>query len=60
LNLKKSGRKTLHKYSNIVLILDISQVPEKDYDFWVVAFHDENDEYYYTEKMPTNQKFKEC
>ena len=21
-----------------------SQVPEKDYDFWVVAFHDETDE----------------
>ena len=21
-----------------------SQVPEQDYDFWVVAFHDENDE----------------
>jgi hypothetical protein len=24
--------------------LQYSQVPEKDYDFWVVAFHDENDE----------------
>ena len=24
--------------------LSFSQVPEKDYDFWVVAFHDENDE----------------
>ncbi len=24
--------------------LNFGQVPEKDYDFWVVAFHDENDE----------------
>jgi hypothetical protein len=24
-----------------------SQVPEKDYDFWVVAFHDSNDETIY-------------
>jgi len=24
--------------------VNYSQVPEKDYDFWVVAFHDENDE----------------
>jgi hypothetical protein len=24
--------------------IGFSQVPEKDYDFWVVAFHGENDE----------------
>ena len=37
--------------------IDISfkQVPEKDYEFWVVAFHDENDETLYRKDADSNE-----
>jgi len=31
------------------------QVPEKDYDFWVVAFHDENDETIFRKDVDINE-----
>ena len=42
-----SEEEWLNSFSSIFkhcIDLQYSQVPEKDYDFWVVAFHDENDE----------------
>jgi hypothetical protein len=35
--------------------LDYVLVPEKDYDFWVVAFHDENDETIYRQDADINE-----
>jgi hypothetical protein len=35
--------------------LDYSLVPEKDYEFWVVAFHDENDETIFREDADTDE-----
>jgi hypothetical protein len=32
-----------------------SQVPEEDYDFWVVAFHDEKDETIFRKDVETNE-----
>ena len=32
-----------------------SQVPEKDYEFWVVAFHDENDETIFRRDSDVNE-----
>ena len=35
--------------------LDYKLVPEKDYDFWVVAFHDANDETIFRQDADTNE-----
>ena len=35
--------------------LDYALVPEKDYDFWVVAFHNENDETIYRQDADINE-----
>ena len=35
--------------------LDLKQVPETDYDFWVVAFHGENDETLYRKDADINE-----
>lgn len=35
--------------------IGFSQVPEKDYDFWVVAFHGENDETLYRKDADINE-----
>jgi glycosyltransferase involved in cell wall biosynthesis len=35
--------------------IGFSQVPEKDYDFWVVAFHDENDETLFRKDADINE-----
>ena len=35
--------------------IGFSQVPEKDYDFWVVAFHDENDETIFRKDADINE-----
>lgn len=35
--------------------LNFNQVPEKDYDFWVVAFHDENDETLFRKDADQNE-----
>jgi len=35
--------------------VNYTQVPEKDYDFWVVAFHDENDETIYRRDSDANE-----
>ena len=32
-----------------------TQVPEKDYEFWVVAFHDENDETIFRKDADINE-----
>jgi len=45
-------------FSNIFkhcIDLHFSQVPEKDYDFWVVAFHDKNDETIYRRDVDKNE-----
>jgi len=39
--------KSLLKIFKYCIDLTYHQVPEKDYDFWVVAFHDENDQTLY-------------
>jgi len=35
--------------------IGFTQVPEKDYDFWVVAFHDENDETIFRKDADINE-----
>ena len=35
--------------------VSFSQVPEKDYEFWVVAFHDEKDETLYRKDADINE-----
>jgi glycosyltransferase involved in cell wall biosynthesis len=35
--------------------VNYTQVPEKDYDFWVVAFHDENDETIHRRDSDSNE-----
>ena len=48
----------LSSYSSIFkhcIDLNFNQVPEKDYDFWVVAFHDENDQTIFRKDADINE-----
>ena len=44
---KENWKKEFAKIFKHCIDVGYSQVPESDYDFWVVAFHDENDETLY-------------
>jgi len=59
---EENWRKQFAKIFKHCIDIGYSQVPEKDYDFWVVAFHDENDETLYrkdAEKSEIEQMFQD-
>jgi glycosyltransferase involved in cell wall biosynthesis len=54
----KTEEEWLASYASIFkhcIDIGFSQVPEKDYDFWVVAFHDENDETIFRKDADINE-----
>lgn len=54
----KTEEEWLASYASIFkhcIDIGFHQVPEKDYDFWVVAFHDENDETIFRKDADINE-----
>jgi hypothetical protein len=52
---EEEWRKSFAKIFKHCIDIGYTQVPEKDYDFWVVAFHDNNDETIFRKDADKNE-----